>query len=75
MDRTDNRVWTCRDAGRPKPPNGKTLALLCLKFVKHHERLKIRQKSAKPLENRKKNAAQPGFQAVFSWRREPIRSF
>jgi hypothetical protein len=36
-------------AGR-KPPNGKTLALLCLKFVKHRDQAKIRQKIAQAIE-------------------------
>jgi hypothetical protein len=32
------------DAGGPKPPNGKTLALLCLKLVKHTSGAKIGEK-------------------------------
>jgi hypothetical protein len=51
-------------ADRP-PPNGKTLALLCLKLVKHREMVKIRQKSRKPLETLRKIPPVGGSGASF----------
>jgi hypothetical protein len=52
-------------AGR-KAANGKTLALLCLKLVKHRETAEIRQKSRKPLEKPEKNAALRQFRGWLS---------
>src|SRR4051794_37181130 len=66
MDQLDG--WKPGDAGRPAPPNGKTLALLCLKFVKHPDRAKIRQKSLKSLEKRRKNPAPWQFRGWLSRR-------
>jgi hypothetical protein len=53
-------MWPgCRQA--ESPPNGKTLALLCLKFVKHPDTAEIRRKISKLLEKPGKNAAAPRF--------------
>jgi hypothetical protein len=58
-------MWTCRDAGRPQPPNGKTLALLCLKSVKHRDKAEIRREARKSMEILKKCSrmavSQPAF--------------
>jgi hypothetical protein len=61
MDRTGNLKNLGMLAGRT-PPNGRTLALLCLKFVKHRDKAKIRQKSRQPVGKAQKSrhAAIPG---------------
>jgi hypothetical protein len=55
---------------RPQPPNGKTLALLCLKFVKHRDRAEIRRKFAKSLEKAGKMPPRRGSGAGFRYYRE-----
>jgi hypothetical protein len=43
MDEQDNRVGPAGMLAGQNPLNGKTLALLCLKFVKHRDAAEIRQ--------------------------------
>ena len=53
-------------AGR-KPPNGKTLALLCMKFVKHRDDAINRRKIRKSMENLGKMPSSAGSATGFQW--------
>src|SRR5882757_2888237 len=66
MDRTDNRYGPVGMLAGQNPLNGKTLALLCLKFVKHRDAAEIRRKTRKPLEKPEKNAATRRFRGWLS---------